>query len=176
MAATASTNLVLTQNCTNNPLMVTVTVTDATNNQSNGSAVVTVSGNQGAYTLLWSTNTSELNNVAPGEYTLTYTDANCTDTLTVTIGNSNVSTNLFESDLNVFFVYPNPASTYITLSSEILGLSNVTILDAVGRIVYEESGINLTNYTIQTADFGTGTYVIRVENAAGLYSNLFVKK
>jgi dienelactone hydrolase len=176
MAATASTNLVLTQNCTNNPLMVTVTVTDATNNQSNGSAVVTVSGNQGAYTLLWSTNTSELNNVAPGEYTLTYTDANCTDTLTVTIGNSNVSTNLFESDLNVFFVYPNPASTYITLSSEILGLSNVTILDAVGRIVYEESGIDLTNYTIQTADFGTGTYVIRVENAAGLYSNLFVKK
>jgi hypothetical protein len=73
-------------------------------------------------------------------------------------------------------VYPNPASTYINLSSEILGLSNVTILDAVGRIVYEESGIDLTNHTIQTSDLGTGTYVIRVENAAGLYSNLFVKK
>ena len=156
--------------------MLTVTVTDATNNQSNGSAVVTVSGNQGAYTLLWSTNTSELNNVAPGEYTLTYTDENCTDSLTVTIGNSNISANLFESELNVFFVYPNPASTYINLSSEILGLSNVTILDAVGRIVYEESGIDLTKHTIQTADLGTGTYMIRVENAAGLYSKLFVKK
>jgi dienelactone hydrolase len=174
--ATSPSGLVLTQSCSTNPLLITVTVTDATNNQSNGSAVVAVSGNQGAYTLLWSTNTSELNNVAPGEYTLTYTDANCTDTLTVTIGNSNVSANLFESELHVFLVYPNPASTYITLSSEIQGLSNVTILDAVGRIVYEESGIDLTHYTIQTADFGTGTYVIRVENAAGLYSNLFVKK
>ncbi len=72
--------------------------TAATCGESNGSAVVIVSGGMSPFTYLWSNGSNQLgiNNVPPGSYTVTVTGANdCSTSLTVSVGNTNPPVNLF---------------------------------------------------------------------------------
>ncbi|MEY3053467.1 MAG: hypothetical protein RLY31_3252 [Bacteroidota bacterium] len=72
--------------------------TPATCGESNGSAVVIVSGGMSPFTYQWSTGSNQLgiNNVSPGNYSVTVTGANnCSTTLTVSVGNNNPPVNIF---------------------------------------------------------------------------------
>ena len=81
------------------PLSLAPNVNDAVCNQQNGSASVTATGGAGGYTYHWNNNatTQTLNNVGPGSYAVTVTDANaCTATLSMTVNNqsSNLSVSI----------------------------------------------------------------------------------
>jgi gliding motility-associated-like protein len=71
------------------PMSLTVSGTPAfCDNANSGTATVFVSGGNAPYTYLWSNGatTSALNNLAPGTYTVTVTDASsCTETISVSV-------------------------------------------------------------------------------------------
>ncbi len=75
----------------NNPNL-SATTTDAKCELANGDINVSVSGGVSPYTYLWSSGqtTQDLNNVVPGNYTVTVTGANgCTDELSIDLENDN---------------------------------------------------------------------------------------
>ena len=71
------------------PFLANASATDVTTNGANdGTATANPSGGIGNYTFLWTNNmtTSTINNLSPGNYTVTVTDDNgCTTTQTVTV-------------------------------------------------------------------------------------------
>ncbi|MFH0866370.1 MAG: gliding motility-associated C-terminal domain-containing protein [Bacteroidota bacterium] len=95
-SCSATTNVTLTN--PNAPTLATNTV-NATCGQSNGQAIVTASGGAFPYTYQWSTvpvqNTQAANNLAPGTYYVTVTDAlNCTSIDSATV----IDTSSFSAD------------------------------------------------------------------------------
>ena len=80
-----------------NPPNLSVVGIPATCGLNNGGADATVSGGSSPYTYHWSTNaaTQDLNNIAPGPYSLTVTDFyNCSTTATVNVANNNIALNI----------------------------------------------------------------------------------
>ena len=88
------------------PFSASTTSTNAFCGTASGSACATASGGTSPYTYLWndasSQNTSCANNIAPGNYTATITDANsCTSTASTTVGNVPSGSATISSSANV---------------------------------------------------------------------------
>jgi predicted dienelactone hydrolase len=173
--AASSSGLFHTQNCTTNPLTVDINITNATNNQSNGSATVAVTGGPAFYTLIWSNGSSTLTNVPPGSYTLTYSDATCSGTITITVGNNTVITGISEDALNATFIYPNPTQGESVVLSDFTQKFDILIVDAAGRTVFQDSNITLNQYEIPTTELGTGVYMIHFRGESSQFSKRLVK-
>ncbi len=71
---------------------------------------------------------------------------------------------------NAFILYPNPASTNITLqvNSNLIG-KELTIYDAVGKIILVDR-IKSTSYNINTNELANGNYILRVESLNTLFT------
>jgi photosystem II stability/assembly factor-like uncharacterized protein len=69
-----------------------------------------------------------------------------------------------EFDSNSIIIYPNPASTFITLEipNEFVG-ETMVIYDVIGREIYRSQPANTTN-NINVAPFSSGSYMLRVGN------------
>ena len=63
-------------------------------------------------------------------------------------------------DRNLFNVYPNPATNEINVTSD-EPLTNVTILDITGKIVYTSSEIT-SNQTVNVSSLNRGIYMVQV--------------
>lgn len=65
-------------------------------------------------------------------------------------------------------LYPNPASSNVTIEIPSLNNENysVAILDAMGRLVFEEKAIAESKKTIETANLSNGVYFVRIYNGA----------
>jgi dienelactone hydrolase len=174
--AASSQGLVLTQNCSSSPLLVAISITNATNNQNNGSASVTVTGGQEPYTLSWNTGSAQLTNVAAGNYTLTYTDASCTGTITVTIGNQNSGANIDNESNSNLELFPNPTKDQIQIISQMQGLYDIKIIDASGRIVYLETAVNLELHYVSVSHLEIGVYSIQFSNELGTFSKRIIRE
>lgn len=63
-------------------------------------------------------------------------------------------------------VYPNPASTSVTveLDSEI---ESIMLVNMMGQVVYAESGINAVSAKVNTSNLPNGMYILRAESAQG---------
>ncbi|MFH0865278.1 MAG: T9SS type A sorting domain-containing protein, partial [Bacteroidota bacterium] len=130
VTVTNSTGCTAFDNVTISVMTVSVTTTNATCGQSNGTATAIVTGGIGPYTYLWNTSppqtTSTAVNLAPGSYSASVTDVtnNCTTVKTFTI--SNISgpvvsvTNIMNANCGM-----NNGSIAITVSG---GLSPYTFL------------------------------------------------
>lgn len=174
--AALASDLILTQNCDTPPLLVAISITNATNNQSNGSASVSVTGGEEPYSLTWDSGGAELSNVAPGSYTLNYSDVNCTGTISITIGNTNDAAIVASDLISGLIIFPNPAEETITISSDLYALFNLKIIDATGRIVQHEGDVILQQYVISTAHLETGVYTILCESESLSFSRRFIRK
>ena len=172
--AASKSGLILTQNCTSNPLLVSVTITNATNNQNNGSATVTVTGGEEPSTINWSTGGSTLENVSAGNYTLTYSDASCTGTLIVTIGNDVGSANFESPKEQKLLMYPNPTQHEIHFIAAFSGLFNISIIDVGGRVVHFENEIDLNHHSIAVGHLESGLYLIQFSNEKEMFSKRFM--
>ncbi|WP_264522375.1 T9SS type A sorting domain-containing protein [Flavobacterium sp. N1994] len=76
---------------------------------------------------------------------------------------------------NQVSLYPNPASTFITIELKDITASNVNILDMNGRIIYSENIIE-NNTTINTSNLETGIYLIQIATDKGTVSKKILKR
>ena len=74
-----------------------------------------------------------------------------------------------------FALYPNPASTELTIDAPAEGNINFHIISMTGSIVRE--GVNQQpKTTIDVSDLPTGTYIVTVLQGANRYAKQFIKK
>jgi hypothetical protein len=77
------------------------------------------------------------------------------------------------SSVSSFTFSPNPANDFVSLSDLPTG-SRLSVLDVSGRLVYNAVITNTGTTTINTADFTSGVYTIRVENNGGIANKKMV--
>ena len=84
-------------------------------------------------------------------------------------------TGLNESSLfNSIQLFPNPASTMVTLQSDVKGFVSYSICDIVGRIVVK--GEFTTSKIVDLSDLSKGTYLVRLENGSDVtYKKLILE-
>jgi hypothetical protein len=63
-------------------------------------------------------------------------------------------------------VYPNPATTDVTVSTTD-AMNKITVINYVGQVVYQESVNGSTSVHLNTANYEAGVYVIKIETANG---------
>lgn len=135
------------------PLQVNSSITDATTGN-DGAISITVSGGESPYTYQWSNSatTQNISNLAPGQYTVTITDANgCVFVAAFTVrdGNAIVGT-----------------VTPVTCFGTPTGGVSVTAVNCVpGPHTYQWSGTPQTTATI--TNLPAGTYTVTVTGAGG---------
>ncbi|HNS42374.1 MAG TPA: T9SS type A sorting domain-containing protein, partial [Taishania sp.] len=71
-----------------------------------------------------------------------------------------------QAALKAIQVYPNPASSVISIASEQTEIVALTLMDNAGRIVYHAAPTN-TNYQIPVAQLTNGLYVLHLETKQG---------
>ena len=75
-----------------------------------------------------------------------------------------------QEDGEIISVYPNPANTMMSVMAQ--GLSQVTIFNTMGQMVYNEN-CNSDGIVINTASFVSGVYTISIKSACGSTSTRF---
>ena len=71
---------------------------------------------------------------------------------------------------NSIVIYPNPAENLINISSP-NPINNITIFNYVGQTIYHGNSTR-----INTSNFKTGVYIIRVETSKGIEIQMFTVK
>jgi hypothetical protein len=73
-------------------------------------------------------------------------------------------------------VYPNPAKDMVTISVPKMNTAlDVCILDAFGKLVYQELVLDSNEIKVKTANFSSGIYTIQLKTAAYSVNKRFVK-
>jgi hypothetical protein len=94
---------------------------------------------------------------------------------------TNLSNQSYSSKNEYFEVFPNPASTTLTLLSNQLTsqIINISIVDQIGRTVLEKqpnSESNFLNTTIKIESLPAGIYFIKVNTQSGAIVKKFIKE
>ena len=86
----------------------------------------------------------------------------------------NDTTNVAELDNTVLEIYPNPASEYVRINSNV-NIEELVIYSIDGKVVYAES-VNQQETMIDVARFAKGSYVVRmISNGKSVVRNILVK-
>lgn len=117
-------------------------------------------------TYLWSTGeTSDTITVTPSEnteYSITATNSNgCQRSSTATVV---VSEGLTQATANSVKVFPNPATTKVTIEGD--NLVNVKLYNMLGQLIVSKDVVS-GKVTIPVADYNNGSYILRAETADG---------
>jgi len=79
--------------------------------------------------------------------------------------------------LNAFTIAPNPANDIITLNVTEKGNHTITIIDALGKIVYTENVLfNDDKHSVDISTLSSGVYSVLLHNEAGKTSQLLIKQ
>ncbi len=115
---------------------------------------------------------------ANGAYTavLTAINGNCTDTLTFEIS---IEVGIEENNSMSFEVYPNPANAQVLVAFENNTEASVTILDAMGRVVFAQAinEIGSQVLPINVSELASGSYTVQIisDNQVGV-KRLMIRK
>jgi hypothetical protein len=74
---------------------------------------------------------------------------------------SDCGNNISEMDRNPIALYPNPSSTSFTIQSEEI-IRDVKVIDATGRIIFQESGSKTNAQKLFTGNWESGIYWVVV--------------
>lgn len=154
----------------------TTTPTNASSSTAaDGSVVVTgTSGGNGGYTYSIDGTTFQSSNaftgLLTGNYTITVKDANgCTATFTFFVDFNSGFDNL--ANLQVFDVYPSPATEYVKVEGKLINADDIRIemLDMIGNIVYSNELKKASQFTenISVTDLASGSYMLKVSSDEG---------
>lgn len=106
-----------------------------------------------------------------GYYTVTVTDTNGCTASSSQFFALGLSVPEIETATNNVAVYPNPATTFISVTSG-TQLNDVTIVDVLGRILYTQT-CKASHLSIDIAGFSKGMYLLKVN---GQYVKEWVKE
>ena len=70
-------------------------------------------------------------------------------------------------------VYPNPTTDFVNVKCE--GMKSIMILTNNGEKVNSINEINADECSVDMTQFGSGTYIIRIETAYGIITKKVVK-
>lgn len=136
-------------------IVVTPTVVDAhCSTCANGSVDLTVSGGTPGYVYTWSSGgaLSNIDDVLPGNYTVTVADINgCEEILNVTVGFWPVSIDEISTSEQIFAVYPNPAQDRVFVKNA----KHVILYDILGHKVAETT----TGNPLNVSKLSPGIYI-----------------
>lgn len=82
---------------------------------------------------------------------------------------------LNQSLANQFNVFPNPATSVITIANTNALVNEVTIADTNGRIVRTEKFDDITNATVSISDLSAGIYLVTITSDKGIVTKKVVK-
>lgn len=103
---------------------------------------------------------------ANGSYTavLTAINGNCTDTVAFEIS---IEVGIEENNSMSFEVYPNPANAQVLVAFENNTAASVTILDAMGRVVFAQAinEIGSQVLPVSVAELASGSYTVQIISA-----------
>lgn len=86
---------------------------------------------------------------------------------------TNVGINEAAESINLE-LYPNPTSSNVTVSAN-ENISNVTITDMLGKVVFEQQEVGKT-VSISTVNFSKGFYLVRVESNGAIATKKLIKE
>jgi len=114
---------------------------------------------------------SSLANLAPGDYTVTVTDANgCTDDIMFTIDES-TSLEAIESSIESLQVFPNPTSDFvdINLTFNEVQAGQILILNKVGQQIWQQNFEDRTiNLSVAVNEWSAGIYYMMIQTEKGV--------
>ena len=157
----AATNLTVTQP---NAMQVSTAETDAHGTVDNGTAMVTnISGGVSPFTYYWSNGgtTQTITGIAPGNYTVTVTDANgcvqtASDFVNVTTGLNNISNAI------AFSVYPNPAGKFVMVQmDEYNSSTTVSLKNILGQTVITQP-VTAQQTQLELGSLANGVYLVEL--------------
>lgn len=149
------------------------TTQDAISGLNDGFIMLSVSGGTSDYTFLWddvnnSTGPS-ITDLAPGDYTVTVTDANeCSVIETFTIGE--ISSNFTVDKDQAINIYPNPVSSLLVIDymDNTPKEKNVTQLyNCTGELVLQKELLASKHNYLDVSNISAGLYIIYVINGSG---------
>jgi hypothetical protein len=150
----------------------TTTSTAQIQGQSNGTAIVTPTGGTAPYIYNWSNgrNTATITGLVAGTYTVTVTDARqCSATRTAVVSIVN-GTNEIDG-FNNLLLYPNPVAQNLLLLGDFEQntMLNITVTDALGRILYHNTLENIAhlNHSIAFGEYSEGIYFVTLQANKG---------
>ncbi len=79
-------------------------------------------------------------------------------------------------DVNSIAVYPNPASSTITISGNNLSLNNVEMTDMNGRVVKTSNLNGVGESHIEISDLASGMYLLKINSNEGIVTRKLVKE
>jgi len=87
------------------------------------------------------------------------------------------TTSIGENDLGAVTVYPNPADDILNFQFNQIGRVDITIKDAIGRILISQKSNRSSSHSIDVSALPIGTYLIMLTNDQGHKKNMrFVKE
>ena len=158
-------------------LSLSLSSTPATGSLANGSAMVEVNGGISPYTFTWNTtppqSTPVINNLIPGDYTVTISDNNeCEATSTITV-DQGVNLENLEEKIN-FKIQPNPTlnSSFISFDVGSEFFWHLKIFSNQGILIQDFSSRETTNQNILIEDLPSGVYQVMLMTQ----DQFFIKK
>lgn len=133
------------------------------------------------YAQVWSVDSAATSNMHIASVNKLITDAQKVRTFYYgSKGNclSSINIGINENSLeNEFTIYPNPASSILTIKSESgLGRSTISITDVLGKTILETKNDNLYNHTLNIEALSSGVYFLNIRSEKGQSVKKFVKQ
>ncbi len=131
----------------------------------NGAISLDLSGGLAPYEIIWSNDstTNALQNLAPGDYSVSVTDANgCIYTANYTVaddaisGISNITSNTT--------IFPNPFSNMLSINSSGVGYESYQVIDLSGRVLHQ-GPIQQSNETLDLSRLERGVYLLSLQKS-----------
>jgi len=157
---------------------ITSQITNSTTSSSNdGSIDVTVNGNKGPVSYIWSTSdtTEDISGLAPGVYTLIVTDSvGCSDTISFTVSFGNAINELSSNQVSI---YPNPFNDMLYLKTDLVGNHKLRVFGLLGQeILNQNIYFNNEVKEIDVQFLGKGVYLLEISNSKQSIVKKLVKR
>ncbi|HND89117.1 MAG TPA: T9SS type A sorting domain-containing protein, partial [Saprospiraceae bacterium] len=151
-----------------------VKVTNATNNQNNGSIDITVSGGTLPYKFVWTDvngqvvgNTEDIGDLAAGRYFVRVTDANGCEFSIPGIEVKNTVRVSEPAWLTGVRMFPNPTAdlTRIVFAEIPASTLEISVIDGTGRVVLSQVSESQSSITLDCSTLPGGMYTVRFRTA-----------
>ena len=155
-------------------LFLDIIINPAFENGSGGSAIATITGGASPYQLIWSNGVSDLfnlENLAPGVYSLLVTDSN--GCVVEQVFEIEFIVSLNQSDKESISIFPTPCFDQLSIKN-IKAFSQCHIYDTLGKLIL---WIPLTesNETINCSNWKSGVYYMHITSSTSTLRQMIVK-